>query len=56
LQHFLDITQADELILTGHIYDHATRLRSFGLLSQLREHLTPPNRTEYAAAALEHQA
>jgi luciferase family oxidoreductase group 1 len=56
LQHFLDITQADELILTSHIYDHTERLRSFALLSQLRERLTPPNRVQYAAAALEHQA
>jgi luciferase family oxidoreductase group 1 len=36
LQGFLDSTQADELIITGHVYDHAARLRSFELVSQLR--------------------
>jgi luciferase family oxidoreductase group 1 len=43
LQSFLDSTQADELIATGHIYDHTARLRSFELLSHLRETITPVN-------------
>jgi alkanesulfonate monooxygenase SsuD/methylene tetrahydromethanopterin reductase-like flavin-dependent oxidoreductase (luciferase family) len=48
LQSFIDSTQADELIVTGHIYDHATRLRSFELLSDLREGLTAANEAEEA--------
>ncbi len=32
---FLDLTHPDELISTAHIYDHAARLRSFELLSQI---------------------
>jgi luciferase family oxidoreductase group 1 len=44
LQAFMDAHQPDELILTGHIYDHAVRLRSFELASQLRESLTAPLR------------
>jgi len=35
LQDFLDQTQADELILTSHIYDHSERLRSYELLAEL---------------------
>jgi hypothetical protein len=54
LQFFLDTTQADELILTGHIYDHAARLRSFELVSQIRESLATPNRTQHAATVVAH--
>ena len=36
LKNFLDITRPDEIIATAHIYDHAARLRSFELLSQIR--------------------
>jgi luciferase family oxidoreductase group 1 len=32
-------TSADELILSGHIYDHAARLRSFEIAAQARETL-----------------
>jgi alkanesulfonate monooxygenase SsuD/methylene tetrahydromethanopterin reductase-like flavin-dependent oxidoreductase (luciferase family) len=35
LQTILDHTQADELILTGHIYDHQARLRSFEIGAQV---------------------
>lgn len=34
LQAFLDKTQADELIISSHIYDHQARLRSYEILSQ----------------------
>jgi luciferase family oxidoreductase group 1 len=51
LQSFLDSTQADELIATGHIYDHEARLRSFELLSQLRETLTPADQQASAHVA-----
>jgi luciferase family oxidoreductase group 1 len=43
LQSFLDATQADELILTAHIHNHAARLHSFELAAQLRDALTPPS-------------
>jgi luciferase family oxidoreductase group 1 len=46
LQSFMDSTQADELIVTGHIYDYVARLRSFELLSELREGLRAPNEAE----------
>ena len=43
LQGLIDSTQADELIATGHIYDHVARLRSFELLSEIRPTLTVRN-------------
>ena len=54
LQSFLESTQADELIATGHIYDHSARLRSFELLSQLRDTLTPA-RTSLPEFASQHR-
>lgn len=36
LTSILESTRADELILTGHIADHAARLRSFELASELQ--------------------
>jgi luciferase family oxidoreductase group 1 len=39
LQNFIDVTQADELIITAHIYDHRARLRSFELVASLRDRL-----------------
>jgi luciferase family oxidoreductase group 1 len=39
LRAILDRTQADELMLTGQIYDHAARLRSFELAAEAREAL-----------------
>jgi luciferase family oxidoreductase group 1 len=44
LQSFLDQTQADELIATGHIYDHLARLRSFELISEIGPKLNVPTR------------
>ncbi|MFP2901691.1 LLM class flavin-dependent oxidoreductase [Corallococcus sp. 4LFB] len=40
LQSLLDQTGVDELMVTAQIYDHAARLRSFELVSQVREQLT----------------
>ena len=37
LQSLIDVTQADELILAGQVYDHAARLRSFELAAGVRE-------------------
>ena len=45
LQDFLHTTQADELIVTGHIYEHAARLHSFELISQLRLTLRAPEQS-----------
>jgi luciferase family oxidoreductase group 1 len=39
LQRILDETGADELILTGQIYDHAARLRSFEIAAGVRSEL-----------------
>ncbi len=37
LQHFLDETQADEIMINGNIYYHEDRVRSFELLSGLMD-------------------
>jgi luciferase family oxidoreductase group 1 len=37
LESFLALTDADELMLTSQIYEHAARLRSFELVARLRE-------------------
>ena len=39
LRRFLADTGANELIVTGHIHDHATRLRSYELAAQVRDSL-----------------
>lgn len=39
LKSILAQTEADELILTGQIYDHASRLRSFEIGAQIHEEL-----------------
>jgi luciferase family oxidoreductase group 1 len=39
LKTFLTATEPNELMLTGHFYDHAARLRSFEIASQIRERL-----------------
>lgn len=40
LLNFLELTQADELIVTAHLYDQTARLRSFEMLSELRIRLS----------------
>jgi luciferase family oxidoreductase group 1 len=40
VRSFLETTQADELIVSGHIFDHAARLRSYELAARLRDSLT----------------
>jgi len=37
LQEFIDQTQVDELMVVSHIYDHAARLRSYEILSRLKQ-------------------
>ncbi|MGH8782357.1 LLM class flavin-dependent oxidoreductase [Paraburkholderia sp.] len=39
LRSIIAQTEADELILTSHIYDHAARLRSFEIGAQIRDEL-----------------
>ncbi|HEY1416625.1 MAG TPA: LLM class flavin-dependent oxidoreductase [Myxococcaceae bacterium] len=39
LEGFLARTQADELIVSGQIHDHAARVRSYALLAELRDQL-----------------
>jgi luciferase family oxidoreductase group 1 len=51
LQSFLDSTRADELIITGHIYDHNARLRSFELVSQLHHLITASRHSAPVSAA-----
>ena len=53
LQSFLDQTQADELIATGHIYDHLARLRSFELISEIGPKLKVPTRDVVAVARVQ---
>jgi len=35
LSRFIDMTNADEIIVTGHIFDHAARLHSFELVAEV---------------------
>ncbi len=42
LQAFIDQTQADELMITAQIYDHAARLRSYEIAADLRASLRAP--------------
>lgn len=39
VESFLEMTQADELIVSGHIFDHAARLHSYELTARVREML-----------------
>ena len=39
---FLEMTKADELIVSGHIFDHTARLHSYELAARIRDSLTRP--------------
>jgi alkanesulfonate monooxygenase SsuD/methylene tetrahydromethanopterin reductase-like flavin-dependent oxidoreductase (luciferase family) len=39
LADFIRQTQADELMVSGHIFDHAARLRSFSIAAEVRDAL-----------------
>jgi len=39
VQSFLKMTQADELIVSGHIFDHAARLHSYELAARIRDEI-----------------
>jgi luciferase family oxidoreductase group 1 len=40
VRSFLEMTQADELIVGGHIFDHGARLHSYELAARIRDTLT----------------
>jgi luciferase family oxidoreductase group 1 len=40
LRQRIDQTKADELILTGHVYNHADRLRSYEMISEIHARLS----------------
>jgi luciferase family oxidoreductase group 1 len=44
IQRFIEQTGTDELIVTGHIFDHAARRRSFEIVAQLRDDLAADSR------------
>ena len=35
IHRFIDETQADEIMVVGHIFDHKARLRSFEIVSEV---------------------
>ena len=37
LDSFIETTRADEILVAGHIYDHASRLRSFEIVSRFHD-------------------
>ena len=39
LRKIIDLTQADELILAAHIYDHKARMRSFEIAARVRDRM-----------------
>jgi len=39
VESFLEMTQADELMVSGHIFDHAARLHSYEIAARVRERL-----------------
>jgi luciferase family oxidoreductase group 1 len=41
LEAFIDLTEADEVMVTAQIFDHPARLRSFEILAEVREMLRP---------------
>jgi luciferase family oxidoreductase group 1 len=42
LRAIIEEAQPDELLVTGHFHDHAARLRSFEIASQVRDRLNAP--------------
>jgi luciferase family oxidoreductase group 1 len=42
VRSFLQMTRADELIVSGHIFDHAARLHSYELAARIRDGLSLP--------------
>ena len=51
LEEFIDRTGADELMVTAHIYDHAARLRSFEITSQVHDAMAMEGAFQQPASA-----
>jgi len=51
LRDIIDETKPDELILAGHFYDHAARVRSFEITAQVRDRLAATTRRPVSAKA-----
>jgi alkanesulfonate monooxygenase SsuD/methylene tetrahydromethanopterin reductase-like flavin-dependent oxidoreductase (luciferase family) len=51
LRRLVEATAADELILTGHVYAHEDRLRSYEHLATIRDRLSMPS--PYGTGCLE---
>ncbi len=51
LRRFLDNTQADELMITGHVYDQTARLRSFEIVAGIRDRLAAERAVDPVATA-----
>ncbi|MDP1568427.1 MAG: LLM class flavin-dependent oxidoreductase [Vicinamibacterales bacterium] len=51
LAALLDVTSADELIVTAQIYDHAARLRSFEIAAGVRDSLPQTTGARHASGA-----
>jgi luciferase family oxidoreductase group 1 len=49
LRKIIDMTQADELILAAHIYDHKARMRSFEIAANVRASLGETRKDQVAA-------
>ncbi|EEF61483.1 LLM class flavin-dependent oxidoreductase [Pedosphaera parvula] len=39
LEQFIDMTEADEVMVTAQMYDHAARLRSFEIVAEVRDRI-----------------
>jgi alkanesulfonate monooxygenase SsuD/methylene tetrahydromethanopterin reductase-like flavin-dependent oxidoreductase (luciferase family) len=49
LARFIERTRADELMVSGHIFDHGARLRSFEILAEIAPELTGAGVTQIPA-------
>ena len=52
LQKFIEVTEPDELFVTGLIYNHADRLRSYELVADIRERMVAQEKKARAKAAV----
>jgi luciferase family oxidoreductase group 1 len=50
VRKIIDLTQADELILAAHVYDHRARLRSFEIAAQVRERIAASEKSAAISA------
>ncbi len=51
LRKIIEMTQADELILAAHLYEHKARLRSFEIAAEVRERMLAPKTTQAVTAS-----